>query len=599
MSSKSMERKAGRKQKRCQNMITNETQIQCNDQPKQNLVVCNAGLSTGLKNDVLLLEAMQFGSVLQIILLPGKSYSFIKCKSVQDSVSIYNGMNAKSTLGQNGSVLYLLYCDDVPENVSPWDREHPSGLIIIEDFVTELEEERLLKRANDDLSASDAPHGSMKHRHVFHYGYEFKYDINNVDATRPLLEKPIPDECNELWPRLKSKMPTLLFQIPNQVTVNKYEPGAGIPPHCDTHSAFQDPIFSLSLNAGIVMEFRRLSDGSHVSVWLPRRSLLIMSKESRYGWTHGITPRKTDIIPVNDGLTVIERKLRVSFTFRSLKFNGCCCGFSALCDTYKKSQRTADENVEKLVIPSELELRNVHKVYDEIANHFSETRHSPWPKVGQFIESFTQGSILFDIGCGNGKYLSLNASTLKIGCDRSHGLLNVCYERGFNIFQCDCLYLPVRSNCADGCISIAVIHHLVTKERRLQAISEMSRILVAGGRGLIYVWSKNQAKGTKSSYLRQNKRNNRSDSDTSADLGELKFFDGLPIHTNRTQFSHSDMLVPWTRKDESSENQETFLRFYHVFEEDELTELCEKVSDIEVIERYYDQGNWCVIFQKK
>lgn len=127
----------------------------------------------------------------------------------------------------------------------------------------------------------------------------------------------------------------------------------------------------------------------------------------------------------------------------------------------------------------------------------------------------------------------------------------------------------------------------------------MSRILVTGGRGLIYVWAKNQAKGTKSSYLRQNKRNNKSDVPIDASTGEVKFVDGLPIHTNRTQFSHSDMLVPWKLKDESSEHKETFLRFYHVFEEDELLELCQNVSYIEVIDTYYDQGNWCVIFEKK
>lgn len=57
------------------------------------------------------MEAMQFGTVQQIILLPGKSYSFIKCKTIDDASMIYDGMNAKSKLGQNGSVLYLLYCD--------------------------------------------------------------------------------------------------------------------------------------------------------------------------------------------------------------------------------------------------------------------------------------------------------------------------------------------------------------------------------------------------------------------------------------------------------------------------------------------------------
>lgn len=128
----------------------------------------------------------------------------------------------------------------------------------------------------------------------------------------------------------------------------------------------------------------------------------------------------------------------------------------------------------------------------------------------------------------------------------------------------------------------------------------MCRILVKGGRGLIYVWAKNQAKGTKSSYLRQNKRNNKLEPNVTPTNGsEVKYHDGLPIHTNRTQFTHSNVLVPWKRKDEIGDEGKTFLRFYHVFEEDELQRLCERVGDIDVIETYYDQGNWCVIFEKK
>jgi hypothetical protein len=56
---------------------------------------------------------------------------------------------------------------------------------------------------------------------------------------------------------------------------------AGIPPHVDTHSAFEDPVLSLSLGSSIVMEFRH-QDGRAIPVLLPRRSLLIMSEEARY-----------------------------------------------------------------------------------------------------------------------------------------------------------------------------------------------------------------------------------------------------------------------------------------------------------------------------
>jgi len=48
------------------------------------------------------------------------------------------------------------------------------------------------------------------------------------------------------------------------------------------------------------------------------------------------------------------------------------------------------------------------KVYETIASHFSSTRHSPWPRVVNFINQIPVGSLVADIGCGNGKYLGIN-----------------------------------------------------------------------------------------------------------------------------------------------------------------------------------------------
>lgn len=95
----------------------------------------------------------------------------------------------------------------------------------------------------------------------------------------------------------------------------------GIPVHCDTHSAFLEPIVALSLGSDIVMEWHRPGDTDtkpkHVSVLVPRRSILIMTGESRYGWSHGITPRKIDVVHNESGhLTTMKRNTRVSFTFR-------------------------------------------------------------------------------------------------------------------------------------------------------------------------------------------------------------------------------------------------------------------------------------------
>lgn len=163
-------------------------------------------------------------------------------------------------------------------------------------------------------------------------------------------------------------------------------------------------------------------------------------------------------------------------------------------------------------------------------------------------------------------------------------------------------------------------------------MEEMVRILQPGGKALIYVWAKDQQRhNTQSSYLKQDRKNRKKDCD-----GELKHvpqhsdanksrntilnqvssqFPSLPIHTNRTQFQHQDLLVPWKLKpgvkteldhktegalclENSSQEVPTFYRYYHVFEEGELELLCSCVKYSKVVQSYYDQGNWCIVLER-
>lgn len=62
------------------------------------------------------------------------------------------------------------------------------------------------------------------------------------------------------------------------------------------------------------MEFKK--ENHHNSILLKSKSLLIMSGESRYDWTHGIVPRKFDIINTLDGPDIVCRGTRISVTFR-------------------------------------------------------------------------------------------------------------------------------------------------------------------------------------------------------------------------------------------------------------------------------------------
>ena len=64
-------------------------------------------------------------------------------------------------------------------------------------------------------------------------------------------------------------------------------------------------------------------------------------------------------------------------------------------------------------------------------------------------------------------------------------------------------------------------------------MTEMARVLVPGGRLLVYVWAKDQKKQELSSYLKQNKANFKPMTGGPVS-GEQTGQYGLPVHVNRS-----------------------------------------------------------------
>ncbi|XP_043548000.1 probable tRNA methyltransferase 9B [Chiloscyllium plagiosum] len=141
---------------------------------------------------------------------------------------------------------------------------------------------------------------------------------------------------------------------------------------------------------------------------------------------------------------------------------------------------------------SRLEKDYVHDVYERIAPHFNDSRYKAWPRVRHFLLEQEPGSLIADVGCGNGKYLCINKQAYKVGCDYCLPLVESAREQSYEAMVCDSLHLPYRDQCFDAILSIAVIHHFSTKERRVQAIKEMARILRVRGKMMIYVWAMEQ-----------------------------------------------------------------------------------------------------------
>lgn len=179
------------------------------------------------------------------------------------------------------------------------------------------------------------------------------------------------------------------------------------------------------------------------------------------------------------------------------------------------------------------------------------------------------------------------------------------------------------------------------------ALQELVRLLRPGGKALIYIWAMEQEYNKqKSKYLKGNRisqgKKEEISSDASAQellLEQMPDMDHqdsassvpsfsdiqegechskkvanseLPVHTNRTSFHSQDVLVPWHLKGSSGKDKPVeslgplgscdtsavFHRYYHVFCEGELEAACQTLSNVSILQSYYDQGNWCVILQK-
>lgn len=208
--------------------------------------------------------------------------------------------------------------------------------------------------------------------------------------------------------------------------------------------------------------------------------------------------------------------------------------------------------------PTEFEEEFVTNVYSKIAEHFDKTRYHTWPKIKEFIDSVLPNNTIYDIGCGNGRNMNIRDDCKFIGCDNNLQLLEQARKKtNKNQYFYGCnLALPFDSLVADAVLSIAVIHHFSTYERRTQAISELFRILKVGGKALIYVWAYEQEK-----------------------------FNGCCKNT----------FLDWN--DQISGN--IYKRYYYLFNDKELDNMVtNNFTDIQIIDSGIQCGNYFVICEK-
>ena len=167
-----------------------------------------------------------------------------------------------------------------------------NGLTFISNFITENEELELLDNINKSKWNTEI------RRRTQHYGFRYPYK----NTTKLIKTDPIPKFLQGILEKLNDQTGKDF----DQIIINEYEPGHGICPHVDNTYLFGDTVVSLSLQSNTIMDFTNY--GKHIEVELLRKSIVILQKDARYKWRHGIEAIKMD--------NNIQRGKRVSITFR-------------------------------------------------------------------------------------------------------------------------------------------------------------------------------------------------------------------------------------------------------------------------------------------
>ncbi|CAJ0941975.1 unnamed protein product, partial [Mesorhabditis belari] len=142
----------------------------------------------------------------------------------------------------------------------------------------------------------------------------------------------------------------------------------------------------------------------------------------------------------------------------------------------------------------------VQQVYSRLAAYSNTKEAKPtsprvWPRIRQFLEELNKGSVVVDIGCGEGKYRIPGGVIL--GVDTCADLLvKVPRNGGVDYILADGLELPFRRASADAALCVSVLHHFSTELRRRDAMQQLANVLRPGGKALVYVWAFEQPNGT-------------------------------------------------------------------------------------------------------
>lgn len=206
-------------------------------------------------------------------------------------------------------------------------------------------------------------------------------------------------------------------------------------------------------------------------------------------------------------------------------------------------------------------LAQTRKNYDSFAESFSRTREYVSEEILQLLNAFVKrGNRVIDIGCGNGRLYPIfqNLDAGYAGVDGSKNLIKIAADKypNANFTIGDALDLPFIADEFDLAVSLAVLHHIPSKEYRLKFFQEAYRVLKPQGIFILTVWDLRASTMIKQKQWKRLK-------------SFLKSQIKIALKTEKLDFG--DFFIPWQNK---------YPRYHHAFSLRELKNLAESAGFI-------------------
>jgi len=238
--------------------------------------------------------------------------------------------------------------------------------------------------------------------------------------------------------------------------------------------------------------------------------------------------------------------------------------------------------------------------YNIISKVFDNSRVRIWNNVKQFLldDQARTANTLLDCGCGNGKNM-IYAQSLGYhsdGFDISNNLLDICKNKGLNVYYQDVLNLNITKKY-NKIISIAVLHHLQTFEEQVAAIKILCDCLDNNGKLLVSFWSKEKTLEDIKEYRIdcQDSRGSQGGPDSQDSQGS-QGSQGITANDMRSKSDSRDFVQGPNYVSWKLDRENIIQRFYYIHDYKSIQELAKNINVKYTIS--WEQQNWFILFTK-